>query len=252
MFGARKQKPCLSCKLNKDNKNKKTIVLFCFLNCALRFPSNEFAEKITTASGETMGGFETTTKHRGDTVFDKNEKAEKRIVVDVHSALKARQGKWARSCENVSYAICEQQWCRSACASAQSDQHLCCSLLRLYYMYTCYIQSFKILASFCSWAGWFEYYLVESPRSHIFAWRVSNDITDTQTKAPDGFDRDFPHKQYSAKYESCQNIVHLMSTNVTMCKKLWRKIMTWFRVGISFFMWKSTQSIWRFSVKSYM
>ena len=29
-------------------------------------------------------------------------------------------------------AICEQQRCRSACASAQSDQHLCCSLLRSY------------------------------------------------------------------------------------------------------------------------
>ena len=43
-----------------------------------------------------------------------------------------RYGKivWARSCENVSYAICEQQRCRSACASAQSDQHLCCSLPR--------------------------------------------------------------------------------------------------------------------------
>ena len=37
--------------------------------------------------------------------------------------------KWARSCENVSYAICEQQRCRLACASAQSGQHLCCSLL---------------------------------------------------------------------------------------------------------------------------
>ena len=37
---------------------------------------------------------------------------------------------WARSCENVSYAICEQQRCRSVCASAQSYQHLCCSLLR--------------------------------------------------------------------------------------------------------------------------
>ena len=31
-------------------------------------------------------------------------------------------------------------------------------------MYTCYIQSFKILASFCSWAGWFESYLVEDPQ----------------------------------------------------------------------------------------
>ena len=36
---------------------------------------------------------------------------------------------WARPCENVSDTICEQQRCRSACASAQSDQHLCCSLL---------------------------------------------------------------------------------------------------------------------------
>ena len=38
--------------------------------------------------------------------------------------------KWARSCENVSYVICEQQRYRSACTSAQSDQHLCCLLLR--------------------------------------------------------------------------------------------------------------------------
>ena len=37
---------------------------------------------------------------------------------------------WARSCENVSYAICEQQRCSSTCTSAQSDQHLCCSLPR--------------------------------------------------------------------------------------------------------------------------
>ena len=28
------------------------------------------------------------------------------------------------------YALCEQQRCRSACASTQSDQRLCCSLLR--------------------------------------------------------------------------------------------------------------------------
>ena len=46
------------------------------------------------------------------------------------TCLAARAVTWARSCENVSYAICEQQRCRSACASAQSDQHLCCSLLR--------------------------------------------------------------------------------------------------------------------------
>ena len=37
-------------------------------------------------------------------------------------------------------------------------------------MYTCYIQSFKILASFCSWAGWFESDLVENLRRHVLAW----------------------------------------------------------------------------------
>ena len=77
---------------------------------------------------------------------------------------------WARSCENVSYAICKQQRRRSACASVQSDQHLCCLLLKQYDMYTCYIQSFTILASFCSWAGWFESYLVANPQRHIFVW----------------------------------------------------------------------------------
>ena len=34
-------------------------------------------------------------------------------------------------------AICEQQKCRPACASAQSDQHFCCLLLRQYNTYTC-------------------------------------------------------------------------------------------------------------------
>ena len=76
---------------------------------------------------------------------------------------------WARSCENVSYAICEQQRRRSACASTQSEQHLCCLPLREYDMYTCYIQSFKIVASFCSWAGCFGPYLVKCPGRHIFA-----------------------------------------------------------------------------------
>ena len=42
-------------------------------------------------------------------------------------------------------------------------------------MYTCYIQSFKILASFCSWTGWFESYLVKNPRRHVFAWCGSFD-----------------------------------------------------------------------------
>ena len=54
-------------------------------------------------------------------------------------------------------------------------------------MYTCYIQRFKILASFCGWAGWFESYLVENPRRHIFAWCGSILSILTSTVSPDGF-----------------------------------------------------------------
>ena len=34
----------------------------------------------------------------------------------------------------------------------------------------------KILASLCSWAGWFECYPVANFRRHIFAWRGSNNL----------------------------------------------------------------------------
>ena len=33
----------------------------------------------------------------------------------------------------------------------------------MYDMYACSYQSFKILSSFCSWAGWFESYVVANP-----------------------------------------------------------------------------------------
>ena len=69
------------------------------------------------------------------------------------------------------YAICEQQRRISACASAQSDQRLCCSLSRRYNMYTCYSQNFKTLASLCSRAGRFESYLVGNPEG-----RFSRDV----------------------------------------------------------------------------
>ena len=68
----------------------KTGFLSIRLNILHRFPSNEYAEKITTATGETMGGFEASTTHSGES--SKSERNDKRIVVDVHSALKARQG----------------------------------------------------------------------------------------------------------------------------------------------------------------
>ena len=60
-------------------------------------------------------------------------------------------------------AICEQQRRRSACASAPSDQHLCCSLPRLYNISSFYICNFMPLDSFWSRAGQFESYLVANP-----------------------------------------------------------------------------------------
>ena len=80
---------------------------------------------------------------------------------------------WARPWENVSYAICEQQRRRSACASAQSDQRLCCSLPRQNDTSSLYIRNFKILVGFCSWAGQFVSSLVGDSRRHIFSWRGS-------------------------------------------------------------------------------
>ena len=49
--------------------------------------------------------------------------------------------------KNLSYAICEQQRCRST--SAQSDQYLCCLRPRKYNIYSSYIQNFKTPASIC-------------------------------------------------------------------------------------------------------
>ena len=71
------------------------------------------------------------------------------------------------------YAICEKQRRRSASASAQSDQRLCCSLPGQYNTSTCCIKNFKALASFCSWADRFEPYLVENPTKWLCVqWRL--------------------------------------------------------------------------------
>ena len=78
---------------------------------------------------------------------------------------------WARPWENVSYPICEQQRCRSACAATQSDQCLSCSLPRQNDTASLYIQNFKILAGLCSWAGQFVSCLVGDSQRHIFSWR---------------------------------------------------------------------------------
>ena len=63
---------------------------------------------------------------------------------------------WASTRENLSLEVCKQHRRRPACASAQSDQRLCCSLLGKYYMQTCCRWNFNSLASLCSWGDWFE------------------------------------------------------------------------------------------------
>ena len=79
---------------------------------------------------------------------------------------------WATSCQNLLFAIREQQRYRSACTSEQSDQRLCCSLPGLFSISTCYSRNFKTLASLCSWAGRFESYIVANPEN-----RFSRDVT---------------------------------------------------------------------------
>ena len=63
--------------------------------------------------------------------------------------------------------ICEQQRRRSACASRQSDQRLCCSLPRLYNTSSFYIRNFKPLPSFRGYAGQFESHLVRNPEDRF-------------------------------------------------------------------------------------
>ena len=65
------------------------------------------------------------------------------------------------------YAICEQQRRGSTCASAQSDQHLCCSLPQQYNASTFYSRDMKTVGSRYGCAGWFESYLVANPEDRF-------------------------------------------------------------------------------------
>ena len=91
------------------------------------------------------------------------------------------------------FAICEQQRRRSACASAQSDQRLCCSLSRYYNSSSFYIQNFKRLPSFCGCAGWFESFLIGNPEGR--------------------FSRDKAHIQWNKVVDPCTKIT-LLSTEI--------------------------------------
>ena len=69
--------------------------------------------------------------------------------------------------ENLSLVVCKQQRCRPACASAQSDQRLCYSLIWKYHIYTCYERNFHFPASLCNWAGWFESHFFGAPQDRF-------------------------------------------------------------------------------------
>ena len=62
---------------------------------------------------------------------------------------------------------CEQQKRKPACASAQSDQRLCYSLIIKYHIKACYEQNFKFLASYCTWEDWFETRFVGNPKDRF-------------------------------------------------------------------------------------
>ena len=47
------------------------------------------------------------------------------------------------------FGVCEQQRCRPACASAQSDQRLCYSLIGKYHNKICYERNLNFLAILC-------------------------------------------------------------------------------------------------------
>ena len=70
------------------------------------------------------------------------------------------QASWAKTQENLSAGVCEQQRHRPACASTQSDQRLCYSLIRKYHIKACFKRYFYFLASLCSWTDWFESHFV--------------------------------------------------------------------------------------------
>ena len=65
------------------------------------------------------------------------------------------------------FAMCEQQRRRSACAFAQSNQRLCCSLPGWYNTSSFYIRNFKPLPNFFGYAGRFVSYLVVNPEDRF-------------------------------------------------------------------------------------
>ena len=69
--------------------------------------------------------------------------------------------------EKLSSGVCEQQRCRPACPTVQSDKRLCYSLIAKYHIESSYEQNFNSLAILCSWAGWFESHFFWNPEDRF-------------------------------------------------------------------------------------
>ena len=89
-------------------------------------------------------------------VISKSEVLLKTVVLNINTMSFAgainveHQSKMSHVMTKPDFAICEQQRRRSACASAQSDQRLCCLLPGQYNTSVCYSRTFKTLASLIS------------------------------------------------------------------------------------------------------
>ena len=78
---------------------------------------------------------------------------------------------WASSCENLFMPYANNS--RRRLASAQFDQCLYCLLLReIYIISSFYIWNFKTPARFCSWAGQFESYQLETLKTGFLMTRL--------------------------------------------------------------------------------
>ena len=64
--------------------------------------------------------------------------------------------------------VYEQQRRRPACTSAQTDQHLCYSLLESIRFSLATCEYITILASLCSWASWFWVWPGRKSRRRVF------------------------------------------------------------------------------------
>ena len=75
---------------------------------------------------------------------------------------------WTKSKQNLTLLLQEQKWARSWESAFWSVPLF--SLLRYYNIYTSFIQSFKTLTSFWSWAGRLESCLVANTRRQVFSF----------------------------------------------------------------------------------